>query len=1067
MKVLIGPANSGKSGRVISRVAQAIVESRGYVHLIVPSSRAAQMVSARLEAALAGSKVNAPRQAITTFPKFYSTVLEKFNRKLTWLHLPDRDRLLRRVICDLADSGRLGYFAETAAMPGFISAVAGLIDELWRGGASPETFSRMAQSRGEKDRDLALIYESYAAELDSLNATDSEAAGFLALRALESSPAKVNFNFSLVAADGFDFYSPVQLQLLSQLAARDVETLATLTYEEGRAVHLWQRPTVRRLRESGAQLDYSPVVPAGVIERAAARLMADDATSLPNEPAQDDAIQIISAPDRAAETRAVAREIKRLVIEKGFAADDIAIVCHSLSLYAHHLERIFNECSIPLVLDCSLALAENPAVLALFRLLNLSATSFPRRALMHCLRSPYFDLSRFGLDESAIDLLDCISLEKNVLRGSDQWLSAIESFANDPERRRRRSEHGQPEDETGEGLQGRCRALGESLLQFFTEVTPQPSATRDEFVHWVTGILGKFGVEECASAGQPALRDKNALKEFRSMAGALAADGGGAQLVREEPGSVPWASFYAELERVIAAVTCERETSLPSAIVAQEAHSIRPRRYRALFVLGLVEGEFPAKSAERAPYTIVEREELRLSGIDLTETTTDAGADLTQFYKAMSRATERLYLAHSRTDLAGGELLPSYLIEEVSAIAPVKHIRIAQGVAGANQSISRDVVSLEELALLTARAISDSASEGRLFVNALGGDALAASRLLDSQLPSWKATMRGAAVEHRRLGGRDVYDGVIRERGLINRLKKKFGPEHLWSAKQINDYGSCPFRFFAKHALKLDSANEPNEGFAPHRLGIAYHEILERLYTRLASNKILISADTPDAAAPLADEVTEEVLQKLLDDGSIRKSALWDFEKGEIKRRVVRLLRKESEWNDETPATPIHFERKFGIAGEEPLVIKSEGGEVRLCGQVDRIDKREDGWVVIDYKTGRTPIRHNDALDGRNLQLPIYAMAASRVIEKGATVAAAYYLHIHSRKKGSELPRKDDARLSVEGLIRHAEDRIRDYVARARDGQFPIKPNDGRCYTGCEFDVMCRIQSVGSSDDDE
>ncbi|HKS43069.1 MAG TPA: PD-(D/E)XK nuclease family protein [Blastocatellia bacterium] len=1058
MKALIGPANSGKSERVISRVAKAILESRGRVYLIAPSSRASSVLLEKLVAKLAGSEINAPRQAVVTFQNLYSDILGKLNRKLTWLNLIDRDRLLRRIIHNLSEAGKLDYFAETAAMPGFITAVAGFIDELWRSGTSPDAFNLIAQLRSEKDRDLALIYESYAAELDSLNATDSEAAGFMALQTLESS-ASINLNISLVAVDGFDFYSPVQLRLLSLLAARNVETIVTLTYEEGRAVHLWQKPTIERLRKTGAQFDYCSTTPTNVIERAAAQLMDDEATPASDESKPDDAICIISAPDRATEARAVAREIKRLVIEKDFAANDIAIVCRSLSLYAHHLERIFDECSIPLALDSALGLAENPAILAMLRLLNLSAASFPRRALIECLRSPYFNLSSFGLNEASIDLLDCISLEKNVTQGRDQWLSAIESFASDKERNHRRSEHDQVDKETVEERQKRFATLRANLNSFFIEITPQASATRDEFVHWTTSLLEKFCVDECANVGATASRDKKALELFRTTVGALDASG----IIVRLTGEAQWSNFYAELERAIAAVTSDREPPSSLALVAQEAHNSRPRRARALFVLGLVEGEFPAKSAERAPYTIIEREELRRSGIDLTETSTDAGADLTQFYKAMSRASERLYLAHSRTDLTGGELLPSYLIEEVSAVASAKQVRIAQGV---NQSISRDAASLEELARLTAHAIGDSASEGRLFVKAVDDETLIANAFLDRELPSWRATRRGASVEFGRLYGRglDVYDGIINERALVGGLKKRFGPEHLWSASQINDYGTCPFRFFAKHVLRLDSPSEPGEGFTPNRLGMAYHEILEHLYLRLESNKILVSTESPEAVVPIVEEVAEEVLQKLLDEGAIRKNALWDFDKSEIKRRIVRLLHKESEWNDETPAKPVHFERRFGIGGTEPLVIETEDGQVRLRGQIDRIDKREDGLVVIDYKTKRTPIRHNDALDGRDLQLPIYAMAASRVIEKGETVASAYYLHIHSRKKGSELPHKD---ISVEGLIEHAENRIRDYVSRARNGQFPIKPNDNRCYTGCEFDVMCRIGSLGSSTDDE
>jgi ATP-dependent helicase/DNAse subunit B len=290
-----------------------------------------------------------------------------------------------------------------------------------------------------------------------------------------------------------------------------------------------------------------------------------------------------------------------------------------------------------------------------------------------------------------------------------------------------------------------------------------------------------------------------------------------------------------------------------------------------------------------------------------------------------------------------------------------------------------------------------------------------------------------------------------------------FGPDHLWSASQINDYGTCPFRFYAKHAQRLSPSVEPIDGFGPNHLGNAYHQILESLHKRLLARQIQITAVTAQEAATIAEQVTEEELEKMLDDGSIRKGPLWEFDKGEMKKQLVRLLHAEAEWNAEQAAKPIHFERRFGDRGEPPLVIECEDGEVKLRGVIDRIDEREDGWVVIDYKTGRTPIRHADAIEGRNLQLPIYAMAASRAMGTQAKVASAYYLHIHSRKKGSELPHRDDERLSLEAVIAHAEERILDYVRRARAGAFPVKPNNDRCHPYCEFDVMCRIQSLGTT----
>jgi ATP-dependent helicase/DNAse subunit B len=257
--------------------------------------------------------------------------------------------------------------------------------------------------------------------------------------------------------------------------------------------------------------------------------------------------------------------------------------------------------------------------------------------------------------------------------------------------------------------------------------------------------------------------------------------------------------------------------------------------------------------------------------------------------------------------------------------------------------------------------------------------------------------------------------------------------------------------------------DEPVEGFLANQLGTAYHRILEGVYSRLEAKGIDVTPDVISSVRELAEEAGEAELEKMIENRELRKNALWEFEKGEIKKRIARLLEKESSWNTERPAKPKHFERAFGKSGKPPLVIRDEDEEIKICGVIDRIDEREDGFVVIDYKTGRTPIHYNEALDGRNLQLPIYMMAAIRVVSPGSRLAAAYYLHINSRKRGSELPHKDNPELSVEAVIDRAEKRIRDYGRSVRKGRFPVSPNKGRCPNYCEFEVMCRIHSIGGN----
>jgi ATP-dependent helicase/nuclease subunit B len=1072
IEVLYGPANSGKSETLVARVAEAIAAGSRAAHLVVPSLHVAGALLDRLS-----EKVGLPSfQPLTTFPALYKKILQNGNCTRPELRLIERDRLLRHIITELASAGRLAYFGETAQLPGVVNALAEFIDELQRSGASPAEFARLAEARSDKDRDIAEVFAGYTEALDSLGVVDTESAGPAALTVLMGS-AEPHRWLSLVAVDGFDYLTSVQVHLLSALAAPGIAVVVNLTYDEAGALHYWQRPTVARLRAAGAIFTRCESKPQSLIQEAANALMDDRrATEAAGVKVIDEAssrgeITIVSAPDRAGEARAVAREIKRLADEQRIAPDQIAIVCRQLSLYAHHLERIFSEWAIPLCIDLPLVVAENPAVVALRELLNLAGQFFPRRACLNLWRSPYFDWSEFGLDETAINLLDELSLAAHVTRGRDQWLQAVDDLAEKKGRERVGVEHGFSEEEDATERLARCKQLRTNLEGWFDAVTPFAKASRQAHFAWASALIARLQVETCAANGDHAQRDARALEEFNKVFAALAQDDLVSRRLRSPDDAsaemIAWHEFMFELDRMLAVITCERETITGPAVVAQEAHRLRQQRYRAVFVLGLIEGEFPARLTDRAPYTLAERDALRRAGLDLTETITEPGADVLQFYKAMCRATERLYLSYARTDVAGGELLSSYLIEEVQPFATTSLQRIAPDDFGERSDASA-ACSLEELAMRTARA----QRQAQLARGARPSSATETDiQLLRAQLPSWRLSERGAQVEWQRLRSEehDRYSGWMNDTSLRTALKERFGPEHLWSASQINDYGICPFRFFARHALKLDPHVEPEEGFASHHLGHAYHRILERLYTELHRHQTMIESSTVEAATDEAARIAELVLTEMLDNGEVRRDAVWEFSKDEIKRRVARLLRREAAWNDEEPAQPVHCECKFGLDGKAPLIISCPDGDIRFCGIVDRIDHRRENneWVVVDYKTRRTPIPIKDAVEGRNLQLPIYAMAATRVIKKGERVASAYYLHIHSRKRGSQLTKKADSTASLDAMIELAEARIREYVVRVRNGHFPIEPNGDTVCQTCDYGVMCRVRSLRAIQDEQ
>ena len=477
INVLIGPANSGKMETLLARVVDAIAARQRGAHLIVPTLPAAslfrELLTERVE--------YLPLDVVKTFPALYYTILDKTNTPRQPMNLIERDRVLRFVIAELAQAGQLRYFGETAEMPGLINALGSFIEELWRSHTSPEMFSRVAAARRDKDRDIARVFTRYAEALESLRASDAESAGPAALSAIEQASEPHRW-LSLIAVEGFDFLTALQVRLLTALAARGVEVLVSLTYDEARAIHYWQRPTIARLRAAGANFIPYETKPHNAIQAAATSLMTERETmpsgsgSLKNQTPNGE-IKIVSAPDRAAEVRSVAREIKRLAVEQRIPLNETTIVCRSLSQYANHLERIFDECAIPLIIDTRLAVMENPAVAAVLRLFGLSHQSFSRRAVLQALRSPYFNWAEFGLGEKSIDLLDTISLVGNVIKGRDQWRQAIKAFVDKPELERMRAEHETPEGQSEEERSAGYVRLSASLDRCFDALTPSVRAT--------------------------------------------------------------------------------------------------------------------------------------------------------------------------------------------------------------------------------------------------------------------------------------------------------------------------------------------------------------------------------------------------------------------------------------------------------------------------------------------------------------------------------------------------------------------------------------------------------------
>jgi ATP-dependent helicase/DNAse subunit B len=146
-------------------------------------------------------------------------------------------------------------------------------------------------------------------------------------------------------------------------------------------------------------------------------------------------------------------------------------------------------------------------------------------------------------------------------------------------------------------------------------------------------------------------------------------------------------------------------------------------------------------------------------------------------------------------------------------------------------------------------------------------------------------------------------------------------------------------------------------------------------------------------------------------------------------------------------------EQVFGMRGQPPLMVRSDGDEFRVRGFIDRVDRDADGRLrIIDYKSGSTPISGRDLAEGRRVQIALYALAARDALALG-DIGDGFYWHINSAKPSSLKLKKFEG--GVEGALNAAITHALEYVTSVRAGLFSPSPPVGGCPGHCPGASFC------------
>jgi ATP-dependent helicase/DNAse subunit B len=1117
IELFLGPYRSGKTNRIIDELIATHRDSPfSKTVVVVPSQRYQKVFEERLAKALAAkvqSERGSPGSAASvglvsvTVMSFYSLVQRLLRQLGSTFRLVPREirpQIIAQVMSRLRDEGALRNLRDHSSFLGIHNNLMELIDEFERAAFSPQEVLDRLQSKAHsasRHLELAKIFQVYWQILQELKLVDERQAAFVLVQMLASSNqvsaghASSNhgapdqaFNIDNLIVDGFDRFNRLQLSVLGEVAKRTKRTIIAFDYavRDGRvyADYLWKEASYSLL-----QAQFQHRCQTTLFDR-------QDSVRQP-------AVSRFEAPDRLLEMEEIARRVKSALLVDKVPPEEILVVVRSLSVYADAARTAFEDAGISHFVDEPQDCSKIPVIQFITRMTRLEFDGLKRKDVVWCLRSRYLSEAA-GLSAQEIELIDRRSMEHRVVGGRDQWQQL---FAAADQAKT-----------AGKGLEAGAwwQEIGAKLFALFDRLKPLPLSNVSGHVRWLEDILDHlfqplFSSRQERTRHQPqdsrdsAYRrfiEQKCLGEFRRCLSTLLLE---ESFLGEESWSA--ADFFARLDRLLAGANFRNHPKSKAAVIICGADLAPNRSFSRVFIGGLVEGEFPRKIGATGFVGPDEIRSWNSFDVDISNPRFHPGFETALFANLAARAREELHLSYSSYEFNGEELLPSFLISlpersgpnsknlqtssattngaHLETTAAVGHMSTpSRAVDVANSSANKIHIDFAARALempvsarnllsgslLSLSPFSRLEKAQQLFDYACHGAMGAQAKGLAQELRENLVMMHGRLSCDRRSIFNGYLCGQVAAGSLRVPLPRRF------SATGLSDYGKCGFKYWVSHILHSEPIEEPRSGLDARLLGEVCHKSLELFYASLMKNNLRIT-DPLETLGTLLDDAIALTLQWLEARRSFRPTEFWHLERSEIRFRLHRFLAKEREraFKDRYAFSPHLLEAGFGLDNEEsfpPLLLQHGEESIEIRGRIDRIDKATDDrgheiLRLIDYKKGSALIPAEEAHRGRNLQLPLYALAARDAIDQGADVVEGRYLSIWSgavsgRLKFGQWERLDDPQNSTSSLpvLEKTQRYVFQYVQEIAGGKFTVEPNGLDLCKRCQHHAVCRISEL-------
>ncbi|MFC7391836.1 helicase-exonuclease AddAB subunit AddB [Scopulibacillus cellulosilyticus] len=823
---------------------------------------------------------------------------------------------------------------------------------------------------------------------------------------IEKADQTTFFQDAEVWIDGFDSFTPREIEALVMLMKQAKHVTVTLTVDRAYddihpgELSLFRKTaqTYRQIRQSAT--DHSINIQEPVLLNESIRFNEPALNHLEKyyerRPAAEaysgQAICLSEAVNRREEIEQAARDVLRLVRDEGLRYRDIAVLVRDLSIYHELTETIFKDYQIPVFIDQKRPMRHHSLIEFIRSAIDVIQQNWRYEPVFRCIKTDLifpFDADLHQMREQ-MDGLENYCISYGIYGGA--WKQ------NKPWQYRQYR-----------GLREKETKQTDEELDYQKEINRLRELIREPLLEFESDMKAAKTILDKCTVLYEFLLGLSVPEKIERLRNQAEASG---RLDEAREHDQVWGALMDCLDQFVEAAGSEEmsleifakvlDTGLDSLhfslvppaldqVLVGSIDRTRLSNTKAVFILGANEGILPAKPDEDHVFSDEDRQLLEDYGIHLAEGTRSQILD-EEFliYRAMTSASDKLFISYPLAAEDGQSLMASPLIGRLKSIFPDINVRFIP-------AEPHEVIEEKQLNFVT----TPGKTIGRLASQIRQWDKGYPVADLWWDVYNWYTESDQWSRKSRNILSSLFYQN--QERLNPDTAKSLFGTTIRASVSRMELFNACPFAQFASYGLRLKE-REVYRLEAPD-IGELFHSAIKLMTEALMKDK----RSWADVSVSECEEMAFNTVNRLapkLQREILLSSHRHQYLQHKLEQVIIRAAKVMRQHAMVSGFSPVGLELPFGPKQPiPPLTFELPNGcRMELAGRIDRVDKGEGntGMLlrIIDYKSSAKDLSLTDIYFGLALQMITYLDViltfAKDWLGAEATPAGVLYFHVHN-----------------------------------------------------------------------